>query len=73
MASAEINVELVCPLKISSFRPGIYDYGAKRHNLIWGVSKCMISSQEAHAKFKYCKTIGSQDVYSDDYKLNEWG
>ena len=67
MASPEINVELVCPQKISNFRPGIYDYDAKRHNLIWRVTKCMISSQEAHTKFnKYCKTIGSQDVYSED-------
>ena len=47
MTSAEINAELVCPLRTPNFPPGTYDYDPKRHDLIEGVSKCMISGQEA--------------------------
>ena len=43
MTSAEINAELVCPLRTPNFPPGTQDYDLKRHNLIEGVSKCMIS------------------------------
>ena len=43
MTSAEINAELVCPLRTRNFPPGTQDYDLKRHNLIEGVSKCMIS------------------------------
>ena len=50
MASAEINAKLVCPLGTPSFPPGTHDYDPKRHDLIEGVSKCMIS-REAQAKF----------------------
>ena len=57
VASAEINVDLICPL---------------RHNLIEGVSKCMIS-WEAQAKFnEYCGTLGPHDeVYTDGSKIDE--
>ena len=51
MTSAEINAELVCPLTTPNFPPGTHDYDPKRHDLIEGVSKCMISGQEAQAKF----------------------
>ena len=42
MASAEINAELVCPLGTPSFSPGVHNYDPKRHELVEGVSKCMI-------------------------------
>ena len=62
MTSAEINSELVCPLRTPSFPPGTHDYDPKRHDLIEGVSKCMISGQEAQAKFnEYHETQGSHD------------
>ena len=38
MTSAEINAELVCPLRIPNFPPGTHDYDPKRHDLIEGVS-----------------------------------
>ena len=47
MTPAEINAELVCPLRTPNFPPGTHDYDPKRHDLIEGVSKCMISRQEA--------------------------
>ena len=73
MASAEINAELVCPLGTPSFPPGMHDYDPKRHDLIEGVSKCMISREEAQAKFNEYRTAqGSHDeVYSDGSKMNE--
>ena len=49
MTSAEIYAELVCPLRTPNFPPGTHDYDPKRHDLIEGVSKCMISGQEAQA------------------------
>ena len=51
MTSAEINALLVCPLRTPNFPPGTHDYDPKRHDLIEGVSKCMIARQEAQAKF----------------------
>ena len=37
-------------------------YDPSRHNLIEGVSKCMISREEAQAKFnEYCGTLGPHD------------
>ena len=73
MASAEINAELVCPLGTPSFPPGTQDYDPKRHDLIEGVSKCMISREEAQAKFnEYHEAQGSHDeVYTDGSKMNE--
>ena len=73
MTSAEINGELVCPLRTPNFPPGTHDYDPKRHDLIEGVSKCMISGQEAQAKFnEYREAQGSHDeVYTDGSKMNE--
>ena len=73
MTSAEINAELVCPLRTPNFPPGTHDYDPKRHDLIEGVSKCMISGQEAQAKFnEFRETQGSHDeVYTDGSKMNE--
>ena len=73
MTSAEINAELVCPLRTPNFPPGTHDYDPKRHDLIEGVSKCMISRQEAQAKFNaFREAQGSHDeVYTDGSKMNE--
>ena len=73
MTSAEINAELVCPLRTPNFPPGTHDYDPKRHDLIEGVSKCMISRQEAQAKFnEFREAQGSHDeVYTDGSKMNE--
>ena len=73
MTSAEINAELVCPLRTPNFPPGKHDYDPKRHDLIEGVSKCMISRQEAQAKFnEFREALGSHDeVYTDGSKMNE--
>ena len=75
MTSAEINAELVCPLRTPNFPPGTHDYDPKRHNLIEGVSKCMISGQKAQAKFnEFREAQGSHDeVYTDGSKMNESG
>ena len=76
MASAEINAELVCPLRTPNFPPGMHDYDPKRHDLIEGVSKCMISGQEAQARFnEFREAQGSHDqVYTDGSKMKrEWG
>ena len=73
MTSAEIDAEMVCPLKIPSFPPGTHEYDPKRHSLIEGVSKCMITREEARAKFnEYHKALGQHDeVYTDGSKINE--
>ena len=73
MTSAEINAELVCPLRTTNFPPGTHGYDPKRHDLIEGVNKCKISRQEAQAKFnEYCEAQGSHDeVYTDGSKMNE--
>ena len=56
MTSAEINAELVCRLRIPNFPPGRrHDYNPKKHDLIEGVSTCMISGQEAHASMSIVK------------------
>ena len=67
MASAEIKVKLVCPLTTPSFPPGTHDYDPKRHSLIEGVSKCMITRQEAQAMFnEYHEAQGPHaEVYTD--------
>ena len=73
MTSAENNAELVCPLRTPNFPPGMHDYDPKRHDLIEGVSKCMISGQEAQAKFnEFREAQGSHDeVCTDGSKMNE--
>ena len=73
MTSAEINAELVCPLGTPNFPPGMHDYDPKRHDLIEGGSKCMISRQKAQFKFnEYHEALESHDeVYTDGSKMNE--
>ena len=73
MTSADINAELVCPLRTPTFPPGTHDYDPQRHNLIVWVSKCMISWQEAQAKFNESRQAqGSHDeVYTDGSKIKE--
>ena len=72
MASAGIDVETVCPLKTPTFPPGTHEYDPKRQNLE-EVSKCMITREEAQAKFReYCDAQGPHDeVYTDGSKINE--
>ena len=73
IASAEIDANLVCPLRIPASPPGTHNCNPKRHNLIEGVNKCMISRPEAQAKFReYRETPGSHDeVLTDGSKMNE--
>ena len=73
MASAEINTELVCPLKTPNLPPGTHAYDPKRHNLIEGVSKSLIIGQEARATFnEFCRNQGPHDeVYTDGSKVEE--
>ena len=73
MIAAEIDAKLACPLRIPVFPPGTHYYNPKRHNLIEGVNKCMISTPEAQAKFReYRETVGSHDeVFTDGSKMNE--
>ena len=72
MISAESDVELVCPLRTPCFPPGTHGYNPKKH-LIEGVSKCMITGEEAQAKFReYHDAQGPHDeVYTDGSKINE--
>ena len=73
MTSAEIDIETVCPLKTPTFPPGTHEYDPKKHSLIEGVSKCMITREEAQAKFKeYRDAQGPHDeVYTDGSKMDE--
>ena len=73
MASAEINAELVCPLRTPNFPPEAHDDDPKKHYFIEGVSKRIISRQEAQDNFnEYHETQGSCDeVYTDGSKINE--
>ena len=73
LTSAEIDATMVCPLKLPSFPPGTHEYDPKRHSLFEGVSKCMITREEARAKFnEYHNGLGQHDeVYTDGSKINE--
>ena len=73
MTSAEIDIETVCPLKTPILPPGTHEYDPKKHSLIEGVSKCMITREEAQAKFKeYRDAQGPHDeVYTDGSKIDE--
>ena len=74
MTSAEIDAELLCPLRTPNFPPGTHDYDPKGHDRIEGVSECMISGKEAQAaKFnEFREAQGSHDeVYTDGSKMNE--
>ena len=58
IASAEIDDNLDCSMRIPAFPPGTHNI-PKRHNLIEGVNTCMISRLEAQAKFReYQETLG---------------
>ena len=71
--SAEINVNLICPLRKPSFPPGTHEYDPMRHNLIEGVSKCIISRQETQVKFsEYRDTQGHHDeAYTAGFKIDK--
>ena len=73
VTSAEIDKEKVCPLKTPTFPPGTHEYDPKRHSLIEGVSKCMITREEAQAKFReYRDAQGPHDeLYIDASKIDE--
>ena len=73
MTSAEIDVEMVCPLKTPSFPPGTHEYDPKRHSLTKGVSKYMITREEAQAKFSEDHNAQGQhdEVYTDRSKINK--
>ena len=73
MRSAEIDIETVCPLRTPTFPPGTHEYEPKRHSLIEGVSKCMITREEAQAKFReYLDAQGPHDeVYTDGSKIDK--
>ena len=73
LTSADIDAEMVCPLKMPSFPPGTHEYDPERHSLIEGVSKFMITREEARAKFhEYHSALGPHDeVYTDRSKINE--
>ena len=64
---------LIWSLKQPSFPPGTHKYDPSRHNLIEGVSKCMIYREEARAKFnECCDSLGPHDeVYTDGSKIDE--
>ena len=69
-ASADIDVELVCPGETPSLPPGTHKQHPKRYNLILEMSKCMITREEAQVKFsEYCGAQGPHD----GSKINEWG
>ena len=63
------------PLGTPNFPPGTHDYDPRRHHLIEGVSKCMISRQEAHAKFsiKKRKDLMMKSTLMAPKWTKEWG
>ena len=74
MTSAEIDVELVFPLRTPSFPRGTHEYDTKKHNLIEGRRKCMITMRRGwQAKFReYHDVQGPHDeLYTDGSKINE--
>ena len=73
LTSADIDAEMVCPLKMPSFPPGTHEYDPERHSLIVGVSKFVITREEVRAKFhEYHNALGLHDeVYTDESKINE--
>ena len=75
MTSAEIDIETVCRLKTPTFLPGTHEYDLKRHSLIEPMSKCMLTREEAKAKFReYRDAQGPHDeVYTDGSNIDESG
>ena len=61
------------PTPTQTFPPGTHEYEPKRHSLIEGVGKCMITREEAQAKFRdYRDAQGPHDeVYTDGSKIDE--
>ena len=76
MTSAEINAEMVCHLRTPNFPPGTHDYDPKRHDLIEGVSICMISRQEAQVSsmsfVKYKDHMMKSTLMAPKW-MREWG
>ena len=63
VAPVGIDAYLICLLRQPSLPPRTHEYDPTRHTLIEGVSKCMISRQEAQVKFnEYWDTHESHDV-----------
>ena len=82
MASAEIDLETVCPLKTPTFPPGTHEYDPKRHSLIEGVSKCMITrgSGQIHKRLRpnsesiaMLKDHMMKSTLTDLRSTREWG
>ena len=73
MTFAKIDIETVCPLKTPSFPPATHEYDPKRHSLIEGMSKCMITREEAQAKFREYRDAQwpHDEVYTDGSKIDE--
>ena len=53
-SSAEISAKSVCLLRTHSILAGMLHNDPKRHNLLEGVSKCMMARQEARFN-EYCE------------------
>ena len=75
MTSAEIDAEMVCPLKTPSFLPGTHQYYPKRHSLIEGMSKCKIKREEAQAKFSITMLNDHmmKSTLTDLRLMRQWG
>ena len=74
MASAEIGIETVCPLKTPTFPPGTHEYEPKRHSLIEGVSKCMIKRLRPNSKsIAMLKDYMMKSTLTDLRLMREWG
>ena len=72
MTDVAIDVESVCPLRTPGFPPGAHVYDPKKH-FIEGVSKFMITREEALAKFSvYHDAQGPHnEVYTDGSKITK--
>ena len=75
MTSAEIDVEMACPLKTACFPHETHEYDPNRHCLIERLSKYMITREEARTKFsEYRNAQGLHDeVYTDGIKFSSSG
>ena len=60
-------------MRTPNFRPELPDYDPMRDDLIEGVSKYMISGQEAQTRFNDYREaqLSNEEVYTDDSKMNE--
>ena len=73
LTSADIDAEMVCPLKMPSFPPETHEYNPERPSLFIGMCKFIITRKEARAKFhEYHNALGPHDeVYTDGSKINK--